>query len=362
MRQRILAIAKELLSLPTGPFREHHIRSYVKDFCAQRGLAVRQDRVGNVVATYGQQFRSEVFAFEAHMDHPGFIIEQDSKRGRTSARCHGGVNAEYAGDTRIRVFTAAGQVTGRIRALKRGARGRVTRVALDLDGDVQRGDLAIWDLVPHRVRGDRLTSRACDDCVGCVSLLALVDELVRRRVAKKVLCVFTVAEESGLQGVKYLCSKRRIPKRTRIVAVETSSQLPQARIGDGVVIRVGDRRSIFTPAMTAFLADVAESIRRRDRAFRYQRKLMDGGTCESSVYDAFGYTNGALCIPLGNYHNLNPRTKKLAAEYVAVSDLSNMVKLFLGIVRRCDDLPRFLNPPFPSYTEERGPLGETLFQ
>jgi putative aminopeptidase FrvX len=58
----------------------------------------------------------------------------------------------------------------------------------------------MWDIPACRVQGDRLYSRACDDLIGCVSILSLLDELHRRKVHKKVTAVFTAATRSGLAG------------------------------------------------------------------------------------------------------------------------------------------------------------------
>ena len=45
---------------------------------------------------------------------------------------------------------------------------------------------------------------------------------------------------------------------------------------------------------------------------------MPGGTCEATVYDAYGYTAAAVCIPLGNYHNMDRGKKKIGPEYIDV--------------------------------------------
>lgn len=360
LRDRVLTIAEGLLSQPTAPFREHRVREHIKAFCKERGLQVRQDAMGNVIATTAGPRGGEVLGFEAHMDHPGFIIEKDSRRGRTTALFYGGVDNEYFAGAKVRVFGEAGEARGRVTKVQTLKKQRCRRAWLELEGDARRGDLAMWDLAPCRVRGDRLTSRACDDVVGCVAILGLIDELARRGIERRVRCIFTVAEEGGLHGARYLCAKGSIPKRTRIVAIETSRELPQAHIGDGAVIRVGDRGTIFSPAMTAFMVDVARRVGKRRKGFRWQRKLMDGGTCESSVYAAHGYVAGAACVPLGNYHNRNFRTKRIAAETVSVNDLVSLVELFVGMVEQADRLGDFLRPAAPTYTEERRPLGEWL--
>lgn len=361
MKKRILTIARELLALPTAPFREDAIRDYVRRFAVRRGFRVTEDDMGNLLVRAGPPSRRPVLAFAAHMDHPGFIVEQDSRRGRATARFYGGVETEYFPGAQVRVFTAGGPVAARVLTCRATPRRHVFRVALQVDGPVRRGDLGMWALPAVRIRNGRIRARACDDLVGCVSILALLDAVGRRGSAQPVLGVFTVAEEVGLNGAAYLCRGGRLPRTLPLVAIETSRELPVARMGDGVVIRVGDRLSVFTPAMTAFLVQTARHLALRDRRFRFQRKLMDGGVCESTLYQAFGHINGAVCVPLGNYHNRDFRRTRIAAEYVSISDLENMVKLFLAMVDHAGQIPRFLRPRLPRMREERGDLGERFF-
>ena len=44
--------------------------------------------------------------------------------------------------------------------------------------------------------------------------------------------------------------------------------------------------------MTLWMTEVAREIGSEDRSFRFQRKLMDGGTTEATAYDLMGYTTG----------------------------------------------------------------------
>jgi endoglucanase len=124
------------------------------------------------------------------------------------------------------------------------------------------------------------------------------------------------------------------------VAIEASKALPHARQGDGPILRVGDRTSTFDDALTRWIARVAAELAGPSgRRFRWQRRLMDGGTCESTAYQLFGYRCAALCVPLGNYHNMSDRGR-IAAESIRLSDLVGLVRLFEGMVRRDPDCPR----------------------
>lgn len=361
MRERMIELARIFLLCPTAPFREQAIRDFIIDFCRQRKIRVQQDEVGNVIATYGQQYKNTVFAFAAHMDHPGFIVDADSVGKRVSGLFYGGVAEPFFKGARVKLFTADGSVKAQVTGTDFDIKKRSRKVRLKVDGDVKKGDWGMWDLPACQIRGARLYSRACDDLVGCISVLALLDELHRRKIRKKVQAVFSVAEEAGLHGAKHLCVTKKLSKRTNIVAIETSSELPSAKMGDGVVVRVGDAASIFTPQLTAFLTATARNLKAKDKTFKFQRKLMDGGCCESTIYDRFGYTNAAVCIPLGNYHNQNRKTGKAAAEYVSISDLESMVQLFLAIIKNSDGVKNFLKPKPPIFKKKTGKLGEFFY-
>ena len=63
---------------------------------------------------------------------------------------------------------------------------------------------------------------------------------------------------------------------------------------------------------------------------------MSGGTCEATAFTAFGYETGALAVPLGNYHNVDP-DGCLAAEYVSPRDLTNLALLLRELLRPIPD-------------------------
>lgn len=360
--ERICKLATELLAVPTSPYREQAVCRFITDFCAARKISLRQDEVGNIIAVYGGEYQNTVVAFSAHTDHPGFIADRMIDEEKLAAVFYGGVEEDYFAGARVRFFTQSGPVKGVVTCAAKSKSGRGKDVMIKVDGQIRRGDCGMWDLPACKIKGDILYSRACDDLIGCVSVLTLLDELHRRRVRKKVMAVFTVAEEAGLQGAKHLCVQRTLPRNVHLVAIETSSVLPNVRMGDGVVIRVGDRSSIFDPNMTAFLLDCAKRVQSANKGFRYQRKLMDAGTCESTVYSRFGCRNAAVCIPLGNYHNRNVRTGKIAAEYISVADLAGMVELFLAVVKHSEHCGAFLKPRMPQYKRRKGSLGEFFYE
>ena len=138
--------------------------------------------------------------------------------------------------------------------------------------------------------------------------------------------VFTRAEEVGLVGAAALASRRGLPEDALVVSIEASRELPGATMGNGPVIRVGDAATTFHPAGDAFFRAARDVLRQSDPHARVQRQLMSGGVCEGTTYTAAGYVTGAVCVPLGNYHNQRPEGG-LGAEFVHVDDLRGCAAL-----------------------------------
>lgn len=106
-----------------------------------------------------------------------------------------------------------------------------------------------------------------------------------------------------------------------------------AQPGAWVIIRVGDRASVFDAEGTRYLTEVATALGRNDPGFRWERALMSGGTCEATAYQELGHRAAAVCVPLGNYHNC-ANGNRIAEEYVAVADAVAMVRLLECAARR----------------------------
>ncbi len=363
IRTQLVHILQALLKIPTVPFRESGVRHWIAEFCRVRGFRVFLDEIGNLVVTGGGNCRRKpIFVFSAHMDHPGFILRRDVCDGTVPAIFYGGVEPEYFRQAAVRVFTREGERRGRVLSVRTRSPRATRHAVLRVRGKARRGDPAMWDLPSYRMRGERLYAGACDDLVGCAAILTMLDAVRRKREAQRIAAVFTVAEEVGFHGAIGLCREHRLPVGACVVSIETSRELSGARLGDGVVIRVGDRAATFRTEVTAFMVHVAKRLAARDPHFRFQRRLMDGGTCEATIYQAFGHFVGAVSVPLKNYHNRDFRKVRIAPECVSLNDVVCMVKLFVEMTRCAGELARFMHPPVPRFQERRGSLGERWFE
>ena len=277
---QLLETVRSILGQPTAPFHEDAVRA---EICLQLAqcphVTLEIDEFQNLIATYANGDAPARYAFAAHMDHPGFV----------GGEFHGGVAKEYLD------------------------RHPPTR---------DYGAFAMWDLPAFTLAHSRIYSRACDDLIGCAVIVAMFQEMERTGAKGSCQGLFTRAEEVGLVGAMLLAESGRISRDVTVVSLECSSELGgPAQMGAGVVVRVGDRTSLFDDAATATLARLAT-----ERGIPFQRCLMSGGTCEGTAYQLCGYRTAALCVALGNYHNCGPGTT-IESEFVSLADVEALTRL-----------------------------------
>lgn len=361
-RSLLEQILFELLSLPTAPFREGKVLGYIKDYANRLGCSFDQDDMGNTVVTVGDG-EDSTLAIEAHTDHPGFIIAEDSDGPRVGALFYGFVEEEYFEGCSVDIFNDIGIVGGKVVSTDFSQKAeQIKKVVLEIDGPVSKGDVGMWALDECRIEGDVVYSRAMDDLGGCAAILALMKIASERGDVNSFKAIFTVAEEAGFNGAKYLAASEKLGNDLNIITVETSSLLAGAPAGDGAVIRVGDRVSVFDNGLLCYMENCAKKIKKLDKQFRYQRKLMDGGACESSVYQKFGYRTAAVCVPLGNYHNRDVENKKIAGEWINLNDLAGLVKLLENMIDNSNGIDKFVYPDVPQIQEQTRGLGERIIK
>jgi endoglucanase len=243
--------------------------------------------------------------------------------------------ADFFKRERVRFFDGELETVGEVLDFTIGKERKVPNlVRLRVKRPVTPGSVGMWDQGENRVKGRRFLTRACDDLAGAAAALAMLDQLHRKPPAATIGLLLTRAEEEGFIGAIAASLKPQLLRRSdNIVAIETSAMQPFAPQGKGAIIRIGDRTSIFNSDLSYFITQQAEALAKKDKMFQYQRALMPGGTCEATVYDAYGFNAASICVALGNYHNMDREKKKIAPEYIDLGDWESMVKLFVRVAK-----------------------------
>ena len=340
---------------PSVPFHEHAVRAEVEAICRENKLEFKRDKFGNVIVRL-RTAKTRPFVLAAHMDHPGFEIVRQLSAKSWLAKFLGGVPDEYfrAGvPVRLMCHERAGGTSDFAKArrdkpavpgaAKLGRRpGKAKEFELHapraLNGTPQ---FAVWELEDFAVRNGRIHGRGCDDLIGVASILATLIELKRSRARVHVIGVIARAEEIGFLGAMAVAAGSALPKNSLVVSLETSRELPGVKMEQGVILRVGDRTSIFDSQAMRFLAEVAAGLKTKHKKFQFQRALMSGGTCEATAYQEFGFQTAAVCVALGNYHNC-AEGKRIAAEFVSLTDALSMVELLAAAAKQMPQLPKLI--------------------
>ena len=301
----LLAWTRPVLAAPTAPFHEGAVRSalekLLRDECPH--VSLERDAFGNLLARYRRGSPPAArWAFAAHMDHPAWVRPPDGAPGEWTF--FGGVQE----------------------AVREAHRHQIQPFGLDF---------AMWDLPVCEVRGDQLHTRACDDLVGCAAIAGMFRELEQVQAEVDVWGFFTRAEEVGFAGALELARSGRFQGQgLTVISLETSAERAPAKMGDGPIVRVGDKTSLFDVPSTEELLQAAAAA-----GIPVQRCLMTGGTCEATAFQLYGLTSAALCVALGNYHNVSPENT-IAAEYVSMNDFAGLTALCREIALRSDPAGR----------------------
>jgi len=358
MDARHYRLLTQLLSCPTAPFREQRVVNYVESFLDRAGIPHFTDPAGNLVlgcatpSAYRALLRrpssEPVRMFIAHMDHPGFHGIRWLSPRRLLVKWHGGSPVKHLRGSRVWLANAQGDLgTGHIeRATLLPSKHAIDSAEILLKQPLPAAQAATSLYGGFRFRapvwraGKRLYTQVADDLVGVFAVLAtaLVLYAGKRRMQPPFLGLLTRGEEVGFVGAiaHFELDWRKHARRPLVaISLETSRTLPNALIGKGPVVRLGDRRTVFHPGYLHILSQVAE----QELPGRHQRRVMDGGTCEATAAIAWGLPAIGISVPLGNYHNQGLEGGQdcvakdgPAPEYVHLDDIDGLLKLCRGLM------------------------------
>jgi putative aminopeptidase FrvX len=326
-------LASRLMRCPAAPYHEQAVRAEAESICNENGFKFERDRFGNLLVQLNTRANQRCLILAAHLDHPGFSIIRRISDFTWLARFQGGVPENY-----FHLGTA-------LRLLPDSTPARLgRRIGQDKTFEIRslgipksQPSFAVWELEDFALRQGKVHGRACDDLIGAAAALATLIELKRAKARVNCIAVLSRAEEVGFHGALTVANSKILPRNGVIISLETSRELPGVRMGKGVIVRVGDRTSIFDSEATRFLTEVASELKLKQKTFQFQRALMSGGTCEATAYQEFGYVTAAVCVALGNYHNCG-RNNRIKAEYVSLNDVSDMVALLASAAKQ---MPRY---------------------
>jgi putative aminopeptidase FrvX len=338
-----------LIDLPGVAGHEHLVRDAVLAGLPEwaRRIAV-VDSAGNVIVAMGPD-RDSV-AFIAHMDEVGFEVTGILPDGRVTMRTRGGVVVpSWEGVPAILSFdpTTAGAMGAVTPAPIRGvfvprdsgrlrSPGQLTAwfgldsLQLSLRGvrvasTNQLGSSVTAYKRAARLAGTRITGRASDDRSGSTALLWAIRRIRPDSLRSKVIFVWSVQEEGGLNGARAFgdrhgTSLKRVHSIDTFVSSDTPLESPHfafAPLGNGAVLRALDNSSIVPREDRERIIRIA-----REQRIPLQVGTTFGGT-DGSAIQMWGPNNIGLSWP-GRYSH-GP------AEVLDLKDLEALARLIVAV-------------------------------
>jgi putative aminopeptidase len=325
-----------IADLPGVAGHEQHVRAAVlaalPAWARQRAVV---DSMGNVVVAMGPE-RDSV-AYVAHMDEVGFEVTAILPDGRVSLRTRGGaVIPSWEGTPALLHFDTEGTAplrgvfvprdSGRTRSP-----GSLTAwFGLDSAQLVSKGVKEGLSLTSYkradRLLGSRITGRASDDRTGTTALVFAIRRINPDSLNHKVIFVWSVQEEGGLNGARFFGDRhggnlRRVYSVDTFVSSDTPLESPHfafVPLGNGAVLRGLDNGSLVPRAERDRIIRVA-----RARGIPLQVGTTFGST-DGSAIQGWGPVNIGLSWP-GRYSH-GP------AEVLDLRDVDALVRLIVALV------------------------------
>lgn len=364
----------EITSLPTAAGREDRVIAAIEQWVKARKdrVVLSRDRFGNLTiarhdfleaCARGVKTGVKPVMITAHLDHPAFVVTAVRTNGKgprgsveLDLEFRGGVNDPYFKGAALEVFDAETRksydakitsLDAKVDPAAKPFKTVVARLAKPAAAKhIAAGSIARWKFAKAEVKKGLAHTHACDDLAALAAALVAYDAISRDAACAHVALLFTRSEEIGFIGAIGAARGGTVPQGARLVCLENSRSFPHdSPIGAGPIVRVGDRLSVFTPELTNRLGDIAAAHAKDTPRFKFQRKLMPGGACEATAFASFGIASTCVCLPLGNYHNMQDidgvaagKVKaKVGREFISVDDFHWLVELLEVVARRLDD-------------------------
>jgi putative aminopeptidase FrvX len=298
------------------------------------------DSAGNLWVRAGSGEPQVVFV--AHMDEIGYRVTAIREDGTLDLERVGGfITSLFEGRPAL-VHTGSRTVPGVFipREMERGPRtensaplkhtppplrvdvGTTSRTATEALG-IKAGNTISMPKSYQRLAGSRATGRSFDDRVGCTALLIALRRLDPKRLRHEVIFVFSVREETGLDGARVVANTLgthpvRVHAIDTFVSADSPLELPNfalAPLGKGAVARALDNSSVTPPAYLDTLQILA-----RGRSIALQFGGTNGGN-DGSTFADYGVPDVALGWPLRYSHS--------PAEVVDLKDVVSLGEMVL---------------------------------
>ena len=303
-----------------------------------------EDDAGNLILALGRPSDKPSLVFIAHMDEIGWVVKEIRPDGRLVLDRRGGFLEEHflghvvivhPAKPNLAPVPAVLELPDDYRSKKYElVRGRehIAYTGARSAEEVEQMGIRVGDsvTVPKKYRqlaGTRISARSFDDRVGSTALVAALEELDPAAIDRDVVFVWSVGEETGLDGARYFAQRAAgIPDFVFAIDTFVSADSPlesprfaQARVGEGFVVRAVDSSNIVPRPWADRVVAIA-----RSHNIPVQYGVTGGGN-DGAVFVPYGSVDVALGWPLRYSHS--------AAEVADLADVEALAHIVAVLVK-----------------------------
>lgn len=300
---------------------------------------IKTDNLGNIIVFKKGKNRAKAkLMLSAHMDEVGFMVTDITSDGYLKFDEVGGLDRRVVlGKT---VTVGKNKVNGVIgvkpvhlsKSDERTAVPKYGEMYIDIGATskddelsvVSYGDSVNFNSI-YENNGYTIKSKAIDDRFGCFALI----ELIKSELEYDMHFVFAVQEEVGLRGAK-VAAYSVDPEFAIVVETTTAADIAGVEetrqvcnLGDGAVISVIDRRTIYDKRMSEMAFECAEETGAKAQ---YKRAVAGGNDSGVIHQSRGGVKTLAISLPCRYLHS--------SVTVANVSDCDDIIKIVSALANK----------------------------
>ncbi|MGC8815184.1 MAG: M42 family metallopeptidase [bacterium] len=311
---------------------EDDVKNIITDFIESHGYEYSVDLKGNIVVFKDIPDEEFKVALVSHIDEVGFIVSEKVKHPYVKVEPIGGWDIKNLLSSKVIIKTRSGYVKGVFASLpphikKDFSIKEFSDLYVDVDCNydvVDVGDPLVLESYFEVISPYSVMGKAFDNRVGTyinLHLLRNIEPFV------DVLHIFTVQEELGLRGSRFILNNQRFRANLIIVLETTSGESPYtdsqvSYVSKGPVLTIMDKSYIANPKLVDFVKFIANSL---DIPLQIKKPNI-GGTDAGYLQD------------LANTIIISVPSKYIHTNYqiVHLTDIQNTIRLVKNIIQNAD--------------------------
>ncbi|MGI6031732.1 MAG: M42 family metallopeptidase [Eubacteriales bacterium] len=335
----MLDLLKKLCTLDGISGDEQRVAQFLYGELLPYADGVEIDPMGNVIALKRGASSKKKVLVAAHMDEVGLILKKVTDEGFLKFETVGGI------DSRVllgkRVYVGENRIPGvvGIKAIhlhtpeERKQAVKADKMYIDI-GASSREEALKWVRLGDSIQFDSefvsfgdgfVRAKALDDRAGCAILL----KLIQQPLQYDTWFLFSVQEEIGLRGAT-VAAERLHPDEAYVVETTTCADFTGcgesdqvSRAGQGAVISVMDRSTIYSQEMVARAVDTAKA---QGIPFQMKRSIAGGNDSGAIHRSGTGVKTLAISIPCRYLHS--------PSSVISLEDMNSVRELCAALICR----------------------------